>query len=128
MRKIPQQIVATCEGWEAVFFSYDDGELFSEPIVCWAFVSERPYVENGEDEERYIEGQVLIDKGTDIGGVNDLPDNIRFVGYLNTALPEGKTKERMDYFKEEGKQLMEIRKSSRLPGKKIRGTKRGTRR
>jgi hypothetical protein len=28
MRKVLQQIVATCEGWEGVFFSYDDGELF----------------------------------------------------------------------------------------------------
>ena len=26
--------------------SLDDGELFREPIVCWAFMSERPYVEN----------------------------------------------------------------------------------
>lgn len=35
------------------------GELFREPIVCWAFMSERPYVEDGPDEERYVEGQVL---------------------------------------------------------------------
>jgi hypothetical protein len=55
-------------------------------------VSERPYVENGEDEERYIEGQVLIEKGTDIGGVNDLPDNIGFLGYLNAPLPAKKNK------------------------------------
>jgi hypothetical protein len=48
-----------CDGWEAVFFSYDDGELFCETVICWALVSERPYVENGKDEERYIEGQVL---------------------------------------------------------------------
>ena len=34
MRKILRQIVATCEGWEAVFFSYGDGDLFREPIVC----------------------------------------------------------------------------------------------
>jgi len=113
------RIIRSCNGWEAVFFSYDNGELFSEPIVCWALVSERPYVENGEDEERYIEGQVLIDKGTDIGGVNDLPDNIGFVGYLNTALPEGKIKERMDHFKDQAKQLMEIRKSGRLPDDEI---------
>ncbi len=45
--------------------------VLREPIVCWALVSERPYVENGEDEERYIEGQVLIDKGSEIGGIND---------------------------------------------------------
>jgi hypothetical protein len=36
MRKILRQIVATCEGWEAVFFSYIDGGLFREPLVCWA--------------------------------------------------------------------------------------------
>ena len=77
-------------------------------------VSERPYVENGEDEERYIEGQVLIDKGIDIGGVNDLPDNIGFVGYLNSTLPEEKIKEQMNYFRDQAKQLMEIRKSSHL--------------
>ncbi len=69
---------------------------------------------NGEDEERYIEGQVLIDKGTDIGGVNDLPDNIGFVGYLNTALPEEEIKERMDHFKDQVEQLMKIRKSGHL--------------
>ncbi len=46
---------------------------------------------NGEDEQRYIEGQVLIDKGTDIGGVNDVPDSIGFLGYLNTTLP-GRTR------------------------------------
>ncbi len=56
MGKIPQEIVATCEGWEAVFFSYNDGELFNEPIVCWAFMAERPYAENGEYEEGYLEG------------------------------------------------------------------------
>jgi len=44
MNRMLQQIVPTCEGWEAVFFSYDDGELFREAIVCWGFLSERPYV------------------------------------------------------------------------------------
>jgi hypothetical protein len=113
------RIIRSCNGWVGVFFSYDNGELFSEPIVCWALVSERPYVENGEDEERYIEGQVLIDKGTDIGGVNDLPDNIGFVGYLNTALPEEEIKERMAYFRDQAKQLMEIRKAGHLPADRI---------
>jgi hypothetical protein len=90
-------------------------------------VSERPYVggtcpasptreggrlHNGKDEQRYIEGQVLVEKGSDIGGVYDLPDNIGFLGYLNTKLPEEKIKERMDYFKEQAKQLMVIRSSS----------------
>jgi len=43
---------------------------------------------NGEDEERYIEGQVLVEKGTDIGGVYDLPGEIGFSGYFNTRVPE----------------------------------------
>ena len=30
------QITPKPEGWEAVFFSYDGGELFSEPVICWA--------------------------------------------------------------------------------------------
>ena len=60
MKKI-LQIASACE-WEAVFFSYNGGELFREPVVCWALMSERPYVENGPDEERYVEGQVLINK------------------------------------------------------------------
>jgi hypothetical protein len=82
-------------------------------------VSERPYVEDGKDEERYIEGQVLVEKGSDIGGVYDLPEAIGFWGYLNTKLPEEKIKERMDYFKDQAKQLMEIRKSGHLPGDKM---------
>ncbi len=113
------RIIRSCNGWNAVFFSYDNGELFSEPIVCWALVSERPYVENGEDEERYIEGQVLIDKGTDIGGVNELPDSVGFLGYLNTTLPEEKIKEQMDYFRDQAKQLIEIRKNTHLSDDKI---------
>jgi hypothetical protein len=32
-------------------------------IVCWAFVAERPHVENGPDEEKYFEGMVLVDDG-----------------------------------------------------------------
>ena len=109
------QIMPACDGWEAVFFSYDDGELFCEPVVCWGFMFERPYVENGEDEERYIEGQVVINEGSKIGGVYDVPENIGFLGYLYTKLPEEKIKKRMDHFKEQAKQLMELRKSSHLP-------------
>jgi hypothetical protein len=30
------QIMQACDGWEAVFFSYDDGELFCETVICWA--------------------------------------------------------------------------------------------
>lgn len=33
----------------------------------------------------------------------------------NTKLPEEKIKERMDYFKDQAKQLVELRKSSHLP-------------
>ena len=75
-------------------------------------MSEKPYVEDCEDEERYIEGQVLIDKGTDIGGVNDLPDDIGFLGYLYSKLPREKIKMRMDCFKTQARQLIELRKSS----------------
>jgi hypothetical protein len=45
MKKI-LQIMPACDGWEAVFFNYDDGELFCDPVICWALVSERPY-DNG---------------------------------------------------------------------------------
>jgi hypothetical protein len=115
MEKKLQQIVSTCEGWEAAFLSYDDGKLFREPIVCWAFMSERPYVEDGEDEERYIEGQVAFNGGNKIIGVYDVPENIAFLGYLNTKLPEEKIEERVDHFKDQAKQLMEIRRSGHLP-------------
>lgn len=37
------QIASVCE-WEAVFFSYDNGELSREPVFCWGFMFERPYV------------------------------------------------------------------------------------
>jgi len=47
-----------------------------------------------------------------------VPDNIGFLGYLNTKLPEEKIKERMDYFKDQAKQLMEIWKSGHLPADK----------
>jgi len=43
MRRI-LQIMQACDGWEAGFFSYDDGDLFCEPVLCWALVSETPYV------------------------------------------------------------------------------------
>jgi hypothetical protein len=35
MKKI-LQIMQACDGWEAVFFSYDDGGLFFEPVICSA--------------------------------------------------------------------------------------------
>jgi hypothetical protein len=115
MKKI-LQIVSAC-GWEAVFFSYDDGELFREPVVCWALMSERPYVENGEDEERYLEGQVLINNGNKISGVYDSPENIGFLGYLYSKLPERKIKQRMDYFRDQVEQLI-VMKSGHLPNNK----------
>ena len=120
MGKVLQQIVATCEGWEAVFFSYDDGELFREPVVCWAFMTETPYVHNGVEVERYLEGMVA-NGGSKIGGINDTPDDIAFVGYLYAKVPRKKIKERMDYFKDQARQLMEIRKSGYRLAKKIRG-------
>jgi hypothetical protein len=40
-------------------------------------------------------------------------------GYLYSKLPEEKIKERMDYFKDQVKQLMEIRKSGNLSENKI---------
>ena len=86
-----------------------------EPVLCWALVSERPYVENGEDKERYIEGQVVINNGSKIGGVYDVPENIGFWGYLYTKLPEKNRKEHMDHFKNQAKDLIEIRKSGHLP-------------
>ena len=52
MSRMVLQFVPMREGWEAVFFSYDDGELFREPIVCWGFMSERPHVEDAEEEAR----------------------------------------------------------------------------
>ena len=48
---------------------------------------------NGSDEERFIEGQVLVEKESDIGGVYDLPEHIGFLGHLNTKLPEKNRKE-----------------------------------
>jgi hypothetical protein len=73
-------------------------------------MSERPYVEDGEDGERYVEGQVAFNSGSKIIGVYDVPDNIAFLGYLNTKLPEEEIEERLDHFKDQAKQLMEIRK------------------
>jgi len=43
----------------------------------------------------------------------------------NSKLPKKKIKERMDHFEEQANQLMKIRKSGHLPGKNIRGAKRG---
>jgi hypothetical protein len=88
-------------------------------------VSDRPYLENGSDEERYVEGMVVINNGTRICGINDTPKGMGLVGYLYTKLPKKKIKERMDHFKEQAQQLMEIRKSGHRSGKKIRGAKKG---
>ena len=123
MGKILQHIVATCEGWEAIFFSYKDGELFREPIVCSAFAAERPHVENGPDEEKYFEGMVLVNDGTRIGGINETPDYVGFLDYLHTKQPREKIKDRMDYFKDPVQQLMKIRKLGHRPAKNIRGAK-----
>jgi hypothetical protein len=125
MRKNLQQIVASCEGWETVFFSYKNGEIFRETILCWAFMSDRPYLENVEDEERYLEGVVVINNGSRIGGIDDTPCDIGFLGYLYAKQPRQKIKERMDYFKDQAQQLMKIRKSGHRPGKKIQRTQRG---
>ncbi len=42
-----------------------------------------------------------------------------FVGYLNTVMPEEEIKERMAYFRDQAKQLMEIRKSGHLSEDKV---------
>ncbi len=120
-------MVSAYEGWVAVFFSYNDGKIFHEPIVCWAFVSERPHVENGADEEKYFEGMVVIDDGTKVGGINETPNDVGFLGYLYTKQPKKTIKERMDHFKDLAQQLMKIRESGRRPDKKIGSTKGGRR-
>ena len=109
------QIMPACEGWEAVFFSYDGGECFRESIVCWAFISARPYVENGDGEERYIEGRLVLNGGSRIAGVTETPEGIGFLGYLYSKLPEETIKERMDYFRDQGRDLMELKRTGRLP-------------
>ena len=125
MKKIVQIMSANGE-FEAVFFSYDDGDLFCEPVLCWALVSETPYAEKDDedDEKRYIEGQVIFVNGCNIVGVYDLPQcagiqdlhgEIGFLGYLNTRLPEKGRGEQMEYFKKEAENLMEMRKSGRFP-------------
>ena len=43
---------------------------------------------------------MLIDKRSDIGGVYDVPEDIGFVGYLNTKLPGENRKEQMEQFKQ----------------------------
>ena len=124
MKKIVQIMPANGE-YEAVFFSYDDGELFTEPVLCWALVSETPYAEKDDedDEKRYIEGQVIFVNGCSIVGVYDLPEcagiqdlhgEIGFLGYLNTRLPEKYRREQMGYFKKEAEGLMAMRKSGPL--------------
>jgi hypothetical protein len=122
------QITPKPEGWEAVFFSYDGGELFRESVLFWALLSETPYVDNDEEEKTYIEGQVLFENGCNIVGVYDFPQcpgihdlhgNIGFLGYLNTRLPEKYRRQQMEYFKKEAEGLMKIRKSGHLPDNKI---------
>ena len=61
----------------------------------------------------------MTNDGSKIGGINDTPEDIGFLGYLYSKQPEEKIKERMDYFKDQAKQLMEIRKSGHLPDDKI---------
>jgi hypothetical protein len=63
----------------------------------------------------YIERQVLGRNGNNIDRVYYLPEDIGFLGYLNTKVPEEKIKERMDYFKDQARQLMEIRKFGHPP-------------
>jgi hypothetical protein len=57
-------------------------------------------VPNGKDEQRYIEGQVLIEKGAEIRNVYDVPEKIGFWGHLNTKLPEENGKEQLEHFKD----------------------------
>jgi len=125
VKKIKQIMPANGE-YEAVFFSYDDGDLFCEPVLCWALVSETPYAEKDDedDEKRYIEGQVIFVNGCNIVGVYDFPQcagiqdlhgEIGFLGYLNTRLPESARKDQMEYFKKEAAGLMAMRRSGRLP-------------
>ena len=90
-------------------------------------MSDRPYLENGADEERYLEGMVVINDRIRIGGINDTPDDIGFLGYLYSKLPKKKIKERMDYFKDQAQQLMKIRKSGHRPAKRNREAKGGKR-
>ncbi len=66
---------------------------------------------------------VVINDRIRIGGINDTPDDIGFLGYLYTKLPKKKIMERMDYFKDQAKQLMEIREAGHFPDKKIRRVK-----
>ncbi len=122
MKKLTQ-IMAWPEGWEAVFFSYNDRELFFEPVFCWALVSEKPY-ENEEEEKTYIEGQLMAGNGGGITGVFDFPHcaamcrlhgDIVFMGYHNTRLPETCRREQMEYFKKAAEELMELRRSGHLP-------------
>ena len=95
------------------------GPQCNETTLPGSPASEGRRLHNGEDEERYIEAQVLIKKGSKIGGINDTPEDIGFLGYLFSKLPEEKIKERMDYFKDQAKQLMKIRESGHLPDDKI---------
>lgn len=112
------------EGWEAVFFSYDERELFSKPVFCWALVSERPYVENGEEEKTCIEGQIMVGDGGGITGVFDLRQcgairelhgDIVFIDYCNTRLPEKCRRKQMEGFKKATEELMELRRSGHIP-------------
>ena len=51
---------------------------------------------------------VVINNESKIGGgINDTPEDIGFLGYLNTKLAEKNRKEQMDCFREQAKDLME---------------------
>ena len=60
----------------------------------------------------------MTNGGSKIGGINDTPKNIGFLGYLYTKQPKKKIKERTDYFKDQARQLMELKKSGHLPENK----------
>ena len=74
MKKIIQIMPANGE-YEAVFFSYDTGDLFTEPLLCWALISENPCAEDDDEpeEKRYIEGQVIFKNGCSITGCCTTP-------------------------------------------------------
>jgi hypothetical protein len=122
MKKIVQ-IMPWPDGWEAGFLSYDDEELFYEPIFCWALISKRVYIGNGDEEITYLEGLVMAPNGGSITGVFDLPQctairdlrgEIAFVSYRNIKVPEKYRKEETEYFKKVAEDLPRLRSSGHL--------------
>jgi len=97
------QIMPACEGWEAVFFSYDGGECFRESIVCWAFISARPYVRMAMAKNDTFEGRLVLNGGSRIAGVTE---NTRWQSaFWATSIEVAREtiKERMDYFRDQGR-------------------------